>query len=150
VTHAVHELILMRHAKAAPASIDGNDFDRPLTAAGRTAAAQAARQLAGVRIARLLYSPARRTQETAAIVAAQLHLAAALLQAVPELYLATPAAIRAAVRAHRGAASHVLIIGHNPGLSELGGELGERYADRHLATAGVWRLPMDATGWRAL
>lgn len=148
----MHELILMRHAAAAPAGIDGQDYDRPLTAAGRTAAAHAAHRLAtgSVSIGRVLYSPARRTRETAAIVARELTLAATLLHEVPELYLATPAAIRAAIGAHRGAATRLLIVSHNPGLSEFGGELSERFAGSHLATAGFWRIALDPDAWQAL
>jgi len=152
MTHAVPTLILMRHAAAAPAEIDGADFDRPLTAAGRSAAAHAAHQLAadGVRIGHVLYSPARRTRDTATIVAGELQLAGSALQEVAALYLAGPEAIRAAIAAHGGSAVPLLIIGHNPGLSEFGGELAERYAARHLATAGIWRIALEPQAWRAL
>ncbi|HVN98482.1 MAG TPA: histidine phosphatase family protein, partial [Steroidobacteraceae bacterium] len=71
----MHELILMRHAEALPAAIDAEDFARPLTEAGRAAAARAATALAGGHaVDRLLYSPARRTTETALIVADVLEL----------------------------------------------------------------------------
>jgi len=83
---SAHELILMRHAEALPAAIGAEDFSRPLSDAGRAAAARAARKLAaGVSIERLLYSPARRTSETATIVAAKLALHPSLLEAAPSL-----------------------------------------------------------------
>jgi phosphohistidine phosphatase SixA len=147
----VHELILMRHAEALPAAIDAEDFIRPLSEAGRAAAARAARQLArGAAIDRLLYSPARRTTETATIVAAGLSLPAVLVEAVPELYLATPLRIREAVAQRHGGARTLLVVGHNPSLSELGGELAPRHKHGHLATAGFWRLPLAADAWREL
>lgn len=142
------ELLLMRHAQAEPAAIDGEDFGRPLTAAGRTAAAQAARRIAallaasGAKVECLLVSPARRTAETAAIVARELALAATTLQEVPELYLATPQAIRTAIERFRAGAQTILVIGHNPSLSEFGGELSRRYANGHLPTAGVWHVTL--------
>ena len=147
----VHELILMRHAEALPAAIDAEDFGRPLSDAGRAAAARAARALArGAAIDRLLYSPARRTSETAAIVAAELSLPAALLEAVPELYLATPLRIRETVARRHGGACTLLVVGHNPSLSELGGELDPQHKQGHLATAAFWRLPLAAELWRGL
>jgi phosphohistidine phosphatase SixA len=147
----VHELILMRHAEALPAAIDAEDFARPLTGAGRTAAARAAGKLAsGAAIGRVLYSPARRTSETAAIVAETLSLGASILHAVPELYLATAQRVRAAIARWHGTARVVLVIGHNPSISELGAELNPAHRRGHLPTAGYWRLPLDDKAWRAL
>ncbi len=147
----MHELILMRHAEALPAAIDADDFTRPLSDAGRLAAARAARKLAtGTAIERVLYSPAQRTSDTAAIVAKALALGRARLQEVPELYLATPGTVRAAIARGHGHASTLLIVGHNPSLSELGGELAAKFSNAHLATAGFWRLPFDERTWRTL
>jgi phosphohistidine phosphatase SixA len=147
----MHELILMRHAEALPAAIDAEDFSRPLSDAGRVAAARAARKLAdGPLIDRLLYSPALRTSDTAAIVAAALSLRPAQLEAVPELYLATPQRVRAVIAARHAGAHTLLVIGHNPSLSEFGGELDPRHKRGHLATAGFWRLPLAAAAWQEL
>ncbi len=147
----MHELILMRHAEALPAAIDAEDFARPLSAAGRTGALRAAAALAnGAAIERLLYSPARRTSETAAIVAESLSLGASLQQAVPELYLATAQRVRAAIARWQAAARVVLVIGHNPSVSELAAELAPRQRRTHLPTAGYARLTLDESAWRAL
>ena len=148
----MHELILMRHAEAVPAAIDAGDFARALSAQGTAAAVRAAGRLraAGVQIGRVLYSPAQRTSATAAIVARELGLAAGLLQALPELYAATPRAIRAAIASHHGTSRTLLVVGHNPGLSQLGGELERKHAGQHLPTAGYWRLPIDEGAWQAL
>ena len=141
----------MRHASALPAAIDGDDFSRPLSDAGRVAATRAAHQLAqGVAIGRLLYSPARRTSDTATIVAGVLPLERFRLQEVAELYLATPATVRAAIARWHGDAHTLLVVGHNPSLSELGSELAAKRSHAHLPTAGFWRLPLDAQAWRAL
>ena len=109
---ALHELILMRHADALPAAIDTEDYSRPLSAAGRVAAARTAQKLAsGAPIDCLLYSPAQRTSDTATIVAAELALRPALLAAVPELYLATPLRIREVIAARHGGARTLLVVG---------------------------------------
>jgi phosphohistidine phosphatase len=148
----VPELILMRHAQAAPAARGAEDFSRPLTAAGRTAAARAALALAaaGVRIERVLLSPASRTRETATIAARELELDESALQAVPELYAASPAVIRAVIALHHGGARNLLVIGHNPGISELASQLSAPPARTHLPTAGLCRLPLSEALWRQL
>ena len=146
------ELLLMRHAAAIPAAIGASDFERPLSASGRKEAAQAARRLAGAgaKIDRILLSPARRTIETARIVATELSLDPGALAEVPALYAATPAAIRTAIAQGHGGADVLLVVGHNPGISEIGGELAGHHSHGHLPTAGYWRLSFDAGGWQAL
>lgn len=138
----MHELLLLRHAEAEPAALDGNDFQRPLTAGGRDAALTAAARLAALpwQPQRLLYSPALRTATTAALLAQVLRLDTQVLQEVPELYLATPQALRAALRTWRGNAARVMIVGHNPGLSEWGAQLDPRFGGHNLPTAGYWLL----------
>jgi phosphohistidine phosphatase len=145
------ELILMRHAAAVAGAAGGTDFDRPLSGSGRAAAVQAARRLAasGVTPERVLYSPARRTRETAAIVARELSLDPAALESVPALYSANPPAIRQAIERGHGRASTLLVVGHNPGISDFGRELAGPSHDQ-LPTAGFWRLPLDAAGWQSL
>jgi len=135
----------MRHAAAVPAALGRSDFDRALSGAGRAAAAQAARRLAaaGIALERVLYSPARRTRETAMIVARELELDSAVLAAVPELYSASPPTIREAITRHHGAASVLMVIGHNPGISDFGRELGGGPSRDQLPTAGFWRLPFQ-------
>jgi phosphohistidine phosphatase len=146
------ELILMRHATALAAAIGATDFERPLSAPGRSAAAHAARRLgtAGVKVERVLYSPAQRTRATAAIVAQELSLEMTVLEAVPELYSASPQTIRQAIVRCHGGAQVLMVVGHNPGISELGQELGTGLAHDHLPTAAFWRLPFDADSWQRL
>ena len=142
------ELLLLRHAEAEPAALDGEDFQRPLTARGRDAALGAAARLAALpwHPQRLLYSPAVRTAATATLIAQALKLDAHTLQAVPELYLATPPALRSALRAWHGNAGKVMIVGHNPGLSEWGAQMDPGFAGHNLPTAGYWLVSGPVTG----
>ena len=142
----------MRHAAALPAAIGASDFERPLSALGRKEAAQAARRLAaeGLRVDRILVSPARRTSETAQIVATKLLLDPEALVEVHALYAATPDAIRTAIAQGHGGADVLLVVGHNPGISEIGGELAGHPSHGHLPTSGFWRLSFDAGAWQAL
>jgi phosphohistidine phosphatase len=144
------EIILMRHAAAVPAAVDASDFERDLSGPGRVEAVQAARRLAreAPSIERVLYSPAQRTRTTADIVVAELALAPDAVLAMPTLYAASRAAIRDAIAREHGGAQVLLVVGHNPGISELASELSAR--PRHLPTAGFWRGALAGGDWQAL
>jgi phosphohistidine phosphatase len=146
----VPEIIVMRHAAAVPAAAGASDFERELSGPGRVEAVQAARRLAGEApgIDRILYSPAHRTAATARIVAAELALAGDAMVAVPSLYAANAAEIRAAIAREHGGARVLLVVGHNPGISDFGGELAQR--GRHLHTAGYARQALDDEDWQEL
>ena len=141
----------MRHAAALAAPAGASDFERPLSEPGRLEAAQAAQRLAGTAaIERILFSPARRTSETARIIADELSFAAQALVAMPALYVATAAVIRAAVAHNHRGAHVVLIVGHNPGISEFGCELAGLGFHAQLPTAGFWRRSLGAQAWQTL
>jgi len=148
----MHELLLCRHAEARPATLDGDDFQRPLTAGGREAARAAAARLAQLpwRPQRLLYSAALRTCETALLIAGELEVDADAVVAVAQLYLATPQALRAVLRAHHGDLQRLMIVGHNPSLSEWGAQLAARHRGQSLPTAGYWLIGFAAASWQQL
>ena len=148
----MHELLLCRHAEAQPATLDGDDFQRPLTASGREAARAAAARLAQLpwRPQRLLYSAALRTRETATLIAGEFKLDASALIEVAQLYLATPPALRAVLQAHHGDLQRLMIVGHNPSLSEWGAQLAARHRGQSLPTAGYWLIGFATAPWQQL
>lgn len=118
----MHQLILLRHAKAAPPAEGGADHDRPLNEAGRRAATAIgqAMRLAGLAPDVVLVSPALRTQQTfAALEAAGVWHEWPNVDTLPTLYMATPALIRDTLRGLPETVRSALVIGHNPGLHEL-------------------------------
>lgn len=118
--------LLMRHAHADWPSFQGNDFDRPLTAQGEAQARRAAvaMQAAGHAPALLLASSARRTRQTAELVAMELGVPASGLQFDAELYNASADVLAAQLQsALRSADGLVLLIAHNPGISQLAQQL---------------------------
>ncbi len=132
-------LILLRHAKAEPQSPGGGDFERPLAPRGREQARQAAAWLSARPEwppARVLCSPARRTLETAEALRGELE--ATSFRAEPLIYEADPGTLLELVEMHLPQASPLLLIGHNPGLSELLSALcpGDPAAGE-LPTAGI-------------
>lgn len=119
-------LTILRHGHAADAPPGGRDFDRPLTAAGLDAARAAARQIAASLppVQRLRASPAQRTRQTAQALceAGFPGLAPAF---VPALYNADLATLLAEIAATPAECRHLVLVGHNPGLSELAGSLSQ-------------------------
>jgi phosphohistidine phosphatase len=123
----MRRLILLRHGKADIAALTGGDSERPLAERGRLEVARTAAWLAGAGLAPdlALVSPALRTRAT-------WESAAPAFPGVPHrfdagLYLGGPevildAADAAAAHAPPGVET-VMIVGHNPGLQELGLQL---------------------------
>jgi phosphohistidine phosphatase len=114
-------ILLVRHAHAEWPNYQGRDFDRPLTARGHDEALEAARaiQAAGHRPDRILASAAARTRETADILLRELALPASILDLQRGLYNATANVLLAAVASARTDGSTIMLVAHNPGISEL-------------------------------
>jgi phosphohistidine phosphatase len=118
----MHQLILLRHAKAARETAETSDHDRPLTAEGRRAAGavgQAMRK-AGLSPDVVLVSSALRTQETLdALETAAVWEERPNIDTLPGLYMATHTQIRDYLRDLPETVRSALVVGHNPGIQEL-------------------------------
>ncbi|MFM2288257.1 MAG: hypothetical protein RL684_1400 [Pseudomonadota bacterium] len=134
-------LVLWRHGEAEPGSAQG-DRARTLTRRGLQQARAAARQIAALcpPPTLLLTSSAPRAAATAACAAEVLALPATAQVALDALYLASPATLREALRRHAAHAPCILLVGHNPGLSELGAGVDATREGALLDTAGWWRI----------
>ena len=150
-------LLLLRHGKSArPAEVD--DFDRPLCDRGRRDAPAIGTwmQAHGIQPELVLCSPARRARET-------LELMLPLI-GNPEtrfdqaLYLAGPSTLMRKIRS-APMLSPLMLVGHNPGLHELGlaligqpdtGDPNSRQEEftRKLPTSGLAVLDFARTTWR--
>jgi phosphohistidine phosphatase len=85
----------------------------------------------------ILVSPADRAWATAEILAAACELDAKQIRAARELYLASPETIWALLAGRPSSLNHILICGHNPGLSQVASRFGPKPENRELATAGI-------------
>lgn len=119
----MRRLIAMRHARAVDHSDSGRDRDRPLSAEGRADASAQAQRLKALGIVpdRLLTSPAERAVETAARVS---EILAPGLEPEPvaAVYEAPAGELIEVLEEYPG--DEVLLVGHNPTLSELASWLG--------------------------
>lgn len=132
-------LTLLRHGKAEPADAYPEDYERPLAHRGCIEAQEMAERLVKRNLVPdlILVSPAERAWATAEIIAATCELDAKQVQCARELYLATPERTWQLL-AHRTASlSHIMICGHNPGLSAVASRFGPKPQRRELPTAGI-------------
>jgi phosphohistidine phosphatase len=133
-------LILTRHAKSSWDDPLVPDHDRPLNDRGKRAAADLGQWLAsrGYVPGEVLCSDAVRTRETHTVIQAELSGAAdATLKST--LYNAGPDVMLAVLR--HASDDVVMIIGHNPGISEF----AARLVTRAPANADFQRYPTGAT-----
>jgi phosphohistidine phosphatase len=146
-------LLLLRHAKAVPATEPLADLARPLAERGERDARRIGERLRQ-HLARpdlILASPAARTLRTAELVAAALDYPPSAIALDRRLYLAEPAALRAVIAAQGAAAECLLVVGHNPGLTELVHEWLPSFAVDDLPTCAIVALDYAAVAdWRSL
>jgi len=133
---AMKTLLLMRHAKATWDHDQWPDFERPLNPSGEADAPRMGRRLvqADLKPDVILCSSARRTRQTAELVAAELGLVDQI-QSKPELYLCPVSVWEDLVHRLPEAWNCVLCIGHNDGLEDLVSSLSCRRTP--MPTAGL-------------
>ena len=148
----MRELILLRHAHAEAAPLDGNDAERPLSVRGRTEATQAAARLLarGLVPDLVLFSPAVRTRQSAEILRTALGLPLAAFREAGPLYLASATMLRAQIAAVEPNIHRLMIIGHNPGLSQVASRFGPSPGARDLPTAGLVTAQWRHAAWVTL
>jgi phosphohistidine phosphatase len=135
----------MRHADARWQDPGLSDLERPLNRRGSAAAEAMARRLAVLSLVPdlLLVSPARRTQQTGEIVARELSLPARLVLSEEALYLASAADLLKVVQATGPRVTHLLVVAHNPGVSELVQQLVPEAEASGLATAALCSIAFE-------
>jgi phosphohistidine phosphatase len=148
----VKRLTLMRHADARWQDTGLSDLERPLNRRGTAAAETMARRLLELALVPqlLLVSPARRTQQTGEILAQVLSLPARLVISDEALYLASAADLLRAVQATGPRVAHLLVVAHNPGVSELVQQLVPEAEASGLATAALCSIEFGCDQWTGI
>lgn len=143
---------LLRHGQAQPFEAPAQDFSRALTRHG-LAQAKAMGELlerSGLMPDLIITSPAVRTLSTAQIVAGACALGERRIHRAADLYQATPDTIWSLITACESTLRHVLVCGHNPGLSRLASRLGPDPRRRELPTAGLATAVWSDAEWGSL
>jgi len=148
----VKRLILVRHAKSDWSLPDQEDWDRPLNARGQRDAPEMARRLRSRRLKpdRILSSPAVRALTTVSIMTRELRVAPSRLQADERLYLAAPADMLAVIRELGGESRQLMVVGHNPGITEFANRLSAGDTIDNMPTCAVFTARFEITGWDQL
>ena len=141
-------LTLMRHANAQWKDPQVSDFDRPLNRRGTSEAEAMSRRLIELKLIPtiLLTSSARRAQQTADIVARELGVLPRNMRSEESLYLAPVADILRVIQTTGPRIPHLMIVGHNPGMTEIANLLAPT-ARIDLATAAICSLTFDVRSW---
>jgi phosphohistidine phosphatase len=134
----VRRLLLLRHAKAVPAEEAFADIARPLAERGERDARRIGERLRQRHRPKLiLASPATRTLQTAQLVAAALDYPRDAIALDPKLYLAERSSIVEVIAGQDAALESLLIVGHNPGLTQAVHQLRPGFHVEDLPTAAI-------------
>lgn len=145
------QLILVRHAKSNRDDPSLADFERPLSKRGKRDALLVGQRLRerGLVIDLILTSSAKRTRQTAKRLAVELDYPEAEIRRDGRLYLQGVVGLLTVLQRLDDVWQNVLLVGHNPDLSELARQLsGQALED--LPTSGAFGLQLSIDHWSAL
>lgn len=148
----MRRLTLLRHAKTEAQHSGQEDWDRELEPRGQQDAPEMARRLRERKLKPdlVITSPAVRAVTTARIFVRELHLAATKLHEDERLYLASPKVIKEVIRELGGKAQHLLIVGHNPGLTEFAERVSAERNIDNMPTCALYTVEFDIDDWSEL
>jgi len=141
-------LYLVRHAKSSWDDPTLQDIERTLNKRGRRDAPTMGKRLAarGIHPDLVVSSPARRARETATILATELGYPAEKIAIDEGIWEADVTALLAVIGRLDDALDHVLLVGHNPGMTNIASRLHPD-CPADLPTCAVVELRLEATSW---
>jgi phosphohistidine phosphatase len=141
-------LTLLRHAKSSWAEPGLADHERPLNRRGESDAPIMAKRLldAGIRPSLILSSPAVRAWNTAKIISREIGYPTEFLQRDIKLYLASANSLIDIVAKQDKGFNSIVVVGHNPGLTELAEYLVPGAVD-DIPTCGLFSVSIDSEDW---
>lgn len=141
-------LVLLRHGKSSWDDARLDDFERPLAPRGLRNVPEMGRRLArrGLVPDLVVSSTAVRALATARGVAREIGYREDRIREAPELYLASPDEILAVIRSTPAGIGALMVVGHNPGLTELANRLDDIRLD-NMPTAAMLCVEFNASSW---
>ena len=140
-------LVILRHAKAEISDFSTDDYDRSLTDRGKKDASDMAvfiNQKIGVPDL-ILASDAKRTTYTAVLAAENINYPKEKIEFSPDLYLASARRILKVISTIPAEVKNCVIVGHNPGLTDLINHFGVKLDN--LPTASAVFFEFKANNW---
>ncbi len=144
-------LHLIRHAKACNGYLSTSDIERPLNDQGKSACAVMAQRIvdAGCSFNHVFCSTANRAQQTITGISQALEEKEVSWIIDDQLYTFDSQEILRWCMKLDGALDDVVIVGHNPALTEFCNYLGDRYID-NMPTCGYAKLEITSARWKDL
>jgi len=141
-------ITLVRHAKSSWGDSSLRDHDRPLNRRGERDAPEMGRRIVnhGIRPSLIITSPAVRARTTAKLIAKEINYPLEFLQGEDSLYLASLDDLLDAVVAQDDGFNNLMVVGHNPGLTDFANFLLPGLTN-NLPTAGVVSVQLDQDDW---
>jgi len=145
----VKTLTIVRHAKSSWNEPGLSDRERPLNKRGQRDAPRMGKRIAdaGIRPSLIVSSPATRAWTTAQFIAEELSYPVEFLQRENSLYLASLNDILDVIVAQDDGFSSLMVVGHNPGLTNMVNYLSPGITG-NLPTAGVVSVTIDQDHWK--
>lgn len=143
----MRNLFLLRHAKSSWKDALLDDFERPLNKRGKRDAPQMAQRFSkrGYKIDLIILSKARRTTDTANIFINILDYKSKI-DLNDQLYEASSPTLLRVINQMEDRYQNVLLVSHNPGLTNLANYLSNYFID-NIPTSGIVGLSTDLS-WR--
>jgi len=144
-------LYILRHAKASNSYSTFADIDRPLKETGVQEAYLLGHTLkqANFRVGQVMVSSAARALQTATIVARTALIPFAHISIDHRLYLPEAGVTLTIIRQTNDNINELMIVGHNPDLSELCNELLDNFSTE-LPTCGLVSISFNASSWSSI
>lgn len=152
VVAGLKRLTLVRHAKSDWSLPGQEDWDRVLNRRGQQDAPEMARRLRSRKFKPdlILTSPAVRALTTASIMARELKVPAEHIAQDERLYLADPKQMLEVIHELGGLVEHLMVFGHNPGITEFASQLSGGDKIDNLPTCGVFTASFKLEDWSQL
>lgn len=144
------QLILVRHAKSSWSNPHLKDFDRPLNERGLRDAPAMANHLKQLGIVpdSIISSAANRAEKTARIMAEVLLGDADQVLSDKDLYAASAEYLLAQIKIIDNQVEQLMLVAHNPSISELLDLLVDGGAGQDMPTCSVAVIGLDVSDWK--
>ncbi len=146
-------LYIIRHAKSSWDDLDQSDFDRPLNERGKRDAPRMGKRLKEKEIHPdlIISSPAKRAWSTSKRIAEILKYLEKNIKTEKDLYHADEETILESLRKVNDNHNVVMLIGHNPGLTDFVNTLsGDETNIDNIPTCGIIAFELKIDSWKKI
>ena len=142
------QLTLIRHAKSSWEHVGLSDAERPLNRRGEADAPKIGKRLKAIGFEPdlMITSPAVRAATTAEIIAGVIGYPVDRIVRNRALYLAGVEQLLDVIASQAESVNHIVLFGHNPGLTEFANTLAPGVTN-NVPTTGVVSVTLDSADW---